>query len=91
MTAVERAARAAGLRTEGNTTQAEFLVSLGAGDLLAAVRDGPETTMEAYLEARMALVRMLDPAAMGRFRVLAFGRGLAGQPPARLRVPAPAT
>jgi hypothetical protein len=25
---------------------------------------------------RSALVRMIDPGAMGRFRVLAFGRGL---------------
>ena len=33
-------------------------------------------TMQAYLETRSALVRMIDPGAMGRFRVLAFGRGL---------------
>ena len=33
-------------------------------------------TLQAYLEARSALVRMIDPGAMGRFRVLAFGRGL---------------
>jgi hypothetical protein len=32
--------------------------------------------MQAYLETRSALVRMIDPGAMGRFRVLAFGRGL---------------
>ena len=46
--------------------------------------------MQAYLEARSALVRMIDPAAMGRFRVLAFGRGL---PPdgsrSGLRLPTP--
>jgi SAM-dependent MidA family methyltransferase len=32
--------------------------------------------MQAYLETRSALIRMIDPAAMGRFRVMAFGRGL---------------
>jgi hypothetical protein len=32
--------------------------------------------MQSYLEARSALLRMIDPAAMGRFRVLAFGRGV---------------
>ena len=30
--------------------------------------------MEAYREVRGALMRFLDPAAMGRFRVMAFGR-----------------
>ena len=28
-------------------------------------------------------MRLLDPAAMGRFAVLAFGRGLAAEPPLR--------
>ena len=32
--------------------------------------------MQAYLETRSALVRMIDPGAMGRFRVLVFGRDL---------------
>jgi len=31
--------------------------------------------MQSYLDARSALLRMIDPAAMGRFRVLVFGRG----------------
>ena len=30
--------------------------------------------MEAYLTVRSALMRMLDPSAMGRFAVMAFGR-----------------
>jgi SAM-dependent MidA family methyltransferase len=83
VTAVEHAANDAGLATIGITTQAELLVSLGVGDLLTEQRDRPGTTVESYLEARMALVRMLDPAAMGRFRVMAFGRDLA--PNARLQ------
>jgi hypothetical protein len=32
--------------------------------------------MQSYLEARAGLLRMIDPAAMGRFRVLIFGRGV---------------
>jgi SAM-dependent MidA family methyltransferase len=74
-TAVERAARAAGLGHLGTTTQAEFLVGLGTEGLLAAIQADPATTMESYLAVRSALVRLLDPAAMGRFRVMAFGRG----------------
>lgn len=77
VTAVERAASAVGLRHLGTTTQGRFLAALGAGDMLVALQSGPGTGLQAYLEARAALVRMIDPAAMGGFRVMAFGRGLA--------------
>lgn len=75
VTAVERAATAAGLTHLGTTTQAEFLVGLGTEDLLHAIQADPATTLEDYLAVRSALVRLLDPAAMGRFRVMAFGFG----------------
>lgn len=78
VTAVERAASAAGLTPLGTTTQAEFLSRLGAGELLVAEQTRPGATLQSYLEARSAVVRMIDPAAMGRFRILAFGRGLTG-------------
>ena len=74
VTAVERAAAAAGLTHLGTTTQAEFLVGLGTEDLLRSIQADPATTLEGYLEVRSALLRLLDPAAMGRFRVMAFGR-----------------
>lgn len=77
VTAVERAAAAAGLASLGSSSQAEFLTLLGAGDLLVAEQTRPGATLQSYLEARAALVRMIDPAAMGGFRVLVFGRGLA--------------
>ena len=75
VTAVERAAIAAGLTHLGTTTQAELLVALGTEELLRAIQTDPATTMEDYLVLRSALVRLLDPSAMGRFRVMAFGRG----------------
>jgi SAM-dependent MidA family methyltransferase len=77
LTAVERAAKRAGLDALGITSQAEFLVGLGAGELLAEVQADPATTLESYVELRSALGRLLDPAATGAFRVMAFGRGLA--------------
>jgi SAM-dependent MidA family methyltransferase len=83
VTAVERAAAAAGLVHLATTTQASFLDGLGAGEILVGFQAGPAATLQAYLEARAALVRMIDPAAMGRFRVMAFGRDLADH--ARLR------
>jgi SAM-dependent MidA family methyltransferase len=73
-TAVERAAARAGLVHLGTTTQAEFLVGLGTEELLRAIQADPATTIETYLELRSALMRLLDPMAMGRFRVMGFGR-----------------
>jgi SAM-dependent MidA family methyltransferase len=76
LTAVERAAAAAGLEPAGQSRQADFLAGLGAGELLVALQSDRDTTLESYLEARSALVRMLDPRATGAFAVLGFGRGL---------------
>ncbi|MBA3877616.1 MAG: SAM-dependent methyltransferase [Anaerolinea sp.] len=80
LTAVERAATAAGLVHLGTTTQAAFLAGLGSGELLVALQQDSETTLQAYLDARSALFRMLDPQVTGRFAVMLFGRGLAGEP-----------
>jgi SAM-dependent MidA family methyltransferase len=76
LTAVQRAARAAGLEPFGITTQAEFLVGLGIGDMLTGIQSDPSTSLESYLELRSSLVRLLDPAATGKFAVMAFGRGI---------------
>ena len=81
VTAVERAAIAAGLDHLGTTTQAEFLVGLGTEGLLQAIQADPATTIEDYLAVRSALMRLLDPSAMGRFRVMVFGRGWPDGPP----------
>ena len=91
LTAVERAAGAAGLDHLGTTTQAAFLAGLGIGELLVALQADPATTLQGYLEARSAVVRMLDPGVTGKFAVMAFGKGLpAGPPLAGLAYRAPA-
>jgi SAM-dependent MidA family methyltransferase len=74
VTAVDAAAHAAGLSTVGITTQAEALMGLGIEDRLREIQADPGTTLEAYTALRAALMRLLDPAAMGRFRVMVFGR-----------------
>jgi SAM-dependent MidA family methyltransferase len=74
VTAVERAARATGMTTLGVTTQAEALMGLGIEDRLREIQADPATTLEGYALLRSALMRLLDPAAMGRFRVMVFGR-----------------
>ena len=70
-----------GLAHLATTTQAEFLVGAGTDELLRAIQADPATSLEAYLEVRSALMRLLDPAAMGRFRVMAFGRDWPSGPP----------
>ena len=81
LTAVASAAAAAGLDHLGTTSQAAFLAGLEAGELLVALQSDPATTLQGYLDARSALLRMLDPGATGRFAVVAFGRGLPGDVP----------
>lgn len=83
LTALERAAAGARLEALGRTVQARFLAGLGAGDLLVALQADPATTLPSYLEAKSALVRMLDPRASGAFAVAAFGRGLPPGTPLR--------
>lgn len=80
LTAVARAAAAAGLTHLGTTTQSAFLAGLGTGELLAGLQSDPATTLQAYLDARSALVRMLDPVVTGGFAVMGFGRALPAGP-----------
>jgi SAM-dependent MidA family methyltransferase len=79
--AAVRAGQAAGLTHLWTTTQAEFLIGLGIQDLLQAVQADRATTLEDYLALRASLMRLLDPGAMGRFRVIGFGRGWPEGPP----------
>jgi len=76
ISAVERGARTAGLTDLGRTSQAEFLINLGLGELLSRMGLDPETDGGAYLLARASVVRLIDPRALGGFKVMAFGRGV---------------
>jgi len=76
LTAVERAGIAARLAPIGRTSQAELLAALGVGELLVGLQADPGVDLGRYLEARAALVRMLDPRVTGGFAVVAFGRDL---------------
>ena len=74
ISALERAARDAGLGLIGSTSQGPFLADLGLGELLAELGRLPDTEPGAYLEARGAVGRLLDPRHLGGFRVLAWAR-----------------
>ena len=95
-TAVEDSARALGFDVLGRTSQAEFLVGVGAQDMVERVRSDPDTRLEDWVALRSALGRLLDPRATGAFGVLVLGRGIASDPPLRglgyrLARPAPPT
>jgi len=74
LTALERAATEAGLTPLTRITQAQYLADLGLGELLVGLQSDPATTLESYLAARSAVVRMLDPRATGGFAVREFRR-----------------
>lgn len=76
LSALARGAHAAGLDDLGTTSQAEMLVGLGLGDLLGRMGLDPATDGDAYLLARAAVLRLLDPRHLGGFRVVALGRGI---------------
>jgi SAM-dependent MidA family methyltransferase len=81
LTAADAAARSAGLTVLGRTTQAGFLMGNGIEGRLREVQADPATTLEDYAALRSALVRLIDPAGMGGFHVLAYGRAWPDGPP----------
>jgi len=79
--ALRDAAEERGLLTLGLTTQADFLAGAGIGALLVALQRRPGVTADEYQAARAAVMHLIDPGGMGRFRVLVLGAGVASEPP----------
>lgn len=77
-----RAALAAGMDQIGLTTQGEFLTHLGMGDWLIELQQQPDTEMAEYYRAQAAVFRLIDPAGLGRFRVLGLAKGMGERPKA---------
>ncbi len=63
-----------GLATLGLTTQGPFLSNVGLGDLLVTAQT-PGRALDAYLADRSAVLALIEPGGMGRFGVLAQGKG----------------
>lgn len=77
---LSRAAQDAGMREIGLTTQGEFLTHLGMGDWLVEMQYQPETDLAEYYRAQAAVFRLIDPAGLGRFRVLGLAKGMGEAP-----------
>ncbi len=74
-TSLMRAGREGGLAVAGFTTQARFLASMGIGAGVAAAKESPEA-LEEYYARRRAVQELIDPAGLGRIRVLAQRKGV---------------
>ena len=73
VTAVERAARRRP-HHDRHHDPGRGADGLGIEERLREIQADPATTFEDYPLLRSALLRLLDPAAMGRFRFMVFGR-----------------
>jgi SAM-dependent MidA family methyltransferase len=80
-TAVSHAAQSSGLVELGLTTQAYFLAGLGIEQVLMEMQQTVST--QDYITARNAVMHLIDPRGLGRFRVLILGKNVDPEP--RLR------
>lgn len=73
LSSVRRAGEEAGLVTLGLASQSDFLARLGIGEAM-----GPPAgaELEEYFARRRAVMELLDPAGLGRVRVLVQGKGV---------------
>jgi SAM-dependent MidA family methyltransferase len=69
------AAEVSGWYGLGQRRQGEALLALGLAQRLHALQQRPELPLAELLARREALLRLVDPAALGDFRWLAFSRG----------------
>ena len=64
----------AGLKTLGLVTQSEFLTNLGIGETLPGHND--ELSFEERLARRRGVSELVDPAGLGRIKVLVQTKGI---------------
>ncbi|MFW6075923.1 MAG: SAM-dependent methyltransferase, partial [Chloroflexota bacterium] len=71
--AMIRAAERAGLSEIGLTTQAFFFAGLGIEEILMEIQRSADDPYR-YVNAREAVMHLMDPRGLGRFRVLILGK-----------------
>ena len=74
-TTLRQAGEEAGLQTLGLASQSEFLANLGIAEALAPLGEG-DVNLEEYYARRRAVSELIDPAALGRIRVLVQAKGV---------------
>ncbi len=76
-TTLRREAEEARLQTVGLISQGEFLTNLGIGEALAPPGED-NTDLEEHYARRRAVSELVDPAALGRIRVLIHAKNVVG-------------
>jgi len=75
LTSLAAAAAAEGFAAAPPASQSEALLALGLAEQLEAARERAGSDLAAFAEARRAADTLLDPAGLGRIRVLAQAKG----------------
>jgi SAM-dependent MidA family methyltransferase len=75
-TSIKRAGAEHGLEFAGFTTQARFLANMGIGAALEEVAREEPGALEEYYARRRAVTELIDPAGLGKIRVLAQRKGV---------------
>ena len=73
-TAISQSAQAGGMVELGLTTQAWYLAGLGIDRVLLDMQQ--TATAQDYIIARNAVMHLIDPRSLGRFRVLLLGKNV---------------
>ncbi len=76
LTTLTAAAAESGFASAPPVSQTEALIALGIGEQLDAARARAASDLAAYATARAASDTLLDPARLGRVRVVVVGRGV---------------
>ncbi len=76
LTSLAAAAAESGFESAPPVSQTEALIALGIGEQLDAARTRAASDLAAYATARAASETLLDPAGLGRVRVVVMGRGV---------------
>lgn len=74
------AAGRAGMETTPVVTQGHFLSRLNLGQLLVDLQQDPETDAAGYYRAQASVLRLIEPAGLGRFRVIGLGKSVSLDP-----------
>ena len=79
-TTLRRVGNDAGLQTVALTDQSSFLVRMGIGEGIASVSRDRPGDMEEYFARRNVVLDLIDPAKLGRVKVLLQGKRVPDSP-----------
>ncbi len=77
---LQQAAAVSGWQWRGERRQGQALLALGLADRLHGLQQQDPGDLAQLLQRREALLRLVDPAGLGDFRWIAFGRRNPGEP-----------